>query len=108
MTNIGTRAGSTVAQFYVADERASVLRPEKELKGFAKIRLEPGETRTVTVDLDMRALAFFDVARETWVAEAGAFTLLAGFSSAEIVASAPFSLSETWIDDSPGRAAATA
>ncbi len=105
IANIGTRAGSTVAQFYVRDERASVSRPEKELKGFAKVRLEPGETATVTVALDMRALAFFDVARQAWVAEAGAFTLLAGFSSADIVARAPFALSETWIGDSPRRAA---
>jgi len=107
MTNTGTRAGSTVAQFYIADERASVLRPEKELKGFAKVWLEPGETKTVKARLDMRALAYFDVGRKAWVAEAGSFTLLVGFSSADIVASAPFALSETWIDDSPSRAAAT-
>ena len=51
----------------------------------------------------MRALAFFDVARKAWVAEAGVFTLLVGFSSADIVAQAPFELMETWADDSPAR-----
>ena len=105
VTNVGDRAGSAVIQFYVADVRASVSRPPKELKGFAKARLVPGESQTVSVVLDMRALAFFDVARKAWVAEAGAFRLLAGFSSAEIVAEAAFELTETWIDDSPARAA---
>jgi hypothetical protein len=57
--------------------------------------------------LDMRALAFLDVARKPWLAEPGAFALLAGFSSAEIVVSAPFTLSETWIDNSSCGAAAT-
>ena len=104
IANISDRAGSTVIQFYVADERASVSRPPKELKAFAKIRLEPGQSKTATVTLDMRALAFFDVARKAWVAEAGAFTLLVGFSSADIVAQARFELAETWIDDSPARA----
>jgi beta-glucosidase len=105
VTNIGDREGATVVQVYVADERASVSRPPKELKGFAKVRLDPGQSKTVTVSLDMRTLAFFDVARKAWVAEAGAFRLLAGFSSAEIVAEAGFDLTETWIDDSPTRAA---
>jgi beta-glucosidase len=101
--NVGDRAGSTVVQFYVADDQASVLRPPKELKGFAKLRLEPGQSKRANVSLDMRALAFFDVARNAWVAEAGVFRLLAGFSSADIVAEAPFELMQTWVDDSPAR-----
>ena len=96
MANIGDRAGSTVVQIYVRDEEASVSRPEKELKGFAKVALAPGERRTVTLTLDMRALAFFDVAGKRWVAEAGEFLALAGFSSAEIVSKAAFRLSDQW------------
>ena len=105
-TNIGARAGSTVVQVYVADEEASVSRPEKELAGFVKVRLAPGETQRVEVVLDMRRLAFFDVAAKAWTAEAGRFTVLAGFSSADVAASAPFPLTGTWVDDSPRRAAA--
>ena len=103
VTNVGEREGSTVAQFYVADEEASVPRPEKELAGFAKVRLAPGETRAVSVVLNMRNLAFFDVAAKAWTAEAGRFTVHAGFSSADIATSAPFALNGTWIDDSPRR-----
>jgi beta-glucosidase len=106
VTNVGARAGSTVVQVYVADDEASVSRPEKELAGFAKLRLSPGETRRVGVVLDMRSLAFFDIAAKCWTAEAGRFTVIAGFSSADVVARASFMLSKTWIDDSPRRAAA--
>jgi beta-glucosidase len=106
VANVGARSGSTVAQFYIRDLRASVSRPEKELKGFSKLWLSPGEVKTATVSLDMRALAFFDAARRAWVAEAGDFVLLVGFSSADIVASAAFHLTETWTDDSPRRAGA--
>ena len=94
VSNVGARHGSTVVQLYVADEKASVSRPEKELKGFKKVVLAPGETKTVTLTLDMRALAFFDVSRKAWVAEAGSFTLLAGFSSVDIVSRARFMLLE--------------
>jgi beta-glucosidase len=103
--NIGDRAGSTVVQFYVADEISSVSRAPKELKAFAKVRLDPARSETVAVSFDMRALAFFDVIRKAWVAEAGAFHLLAGFSSGEIIGKAGFELAETWIDDTPARAA---
>jgi beta-glucosidase len=101
VTNVGERAGSTVVQLYVCDAEASVPRPEKELKGFAKIALAPGETRTIELNLDMRALAFFDVGAKRWVAEAGSFALLAGFSSAEIVSRAAFRLSADWVSDRP-------
>jgi beta-glucosidase len=106
VTNVGPRAGSTVVQVYVADEEASVSRPEKELAGFAKVCLAAGETRSIEVVLDMRSLAFFDVEAKAWTAEAGRFTVLAGFSSADIAAQTAFTLTETWIDDSPRRAAA--
>ena len=103
VTNVGARAGSTVVQVYVADEEASVSRPEKELAGFAKVRLAANETRRVDVVLDMRSLAFFDVAAKAWTAEAGRFVVLAGFSSADIAARASFGLTGTWVDDSPRR-----
>jgi len=104
IANVGDRAGSTGVQFYIADEQASASRPPKELKGFVKLRLDPGQSKTATVSLDMRALAFFDVLRKAWVAEAGVFRLLVGFSSADIVAEAPFELMETWADDWPAHA----
>ena len=106
VTNVGARAGSTVVQVYVADDEASVSRPEKELAGFAKVRLAPGESHRIGVVLDMRSLAFFDVATKGWTAEAGRFTVLAGFSSADIAARASFTLTGAWLDDSPRRAAA--
>ena len=106
VTNVGLREGSTVVQFYVGDEHASVARPLKELAGFVKIRLAPGETRSVSTKFDMRSLAFFDVAAKAWTAEAGRFVVLAGLSSADVHARAAFTLSADWIDDSPRRAAA--
>ena len=106
VANVGDREGSTVVQFYVADEQASVSRPNKELKRFVKARLTPGEKRTITVTLDMGCLAFFDVATRSWSAEAGGFTLLVGSSSADIHARASFVLTDNWIDDSPRKSAA--
>ena len=91
-------------RFYVTDEDASVARPGKELKGFVKVRLKAGESRTIAVSFERRALAFYDPEREAWVAERGAFALHAGFSSADIKASAKFSLEMDWIDDAPRRA----
>ena len=68
------------------------MRPEKELKAFAKVALEPGERKSVHLSLDQRALSFFDDARHAWVAEAGEFEVLAGLSSADIGATARFTL----------------
>ena len=70
--------------------------------------LKPGESQKIDLAFDARALAFYDVARKAWVAERGAFALHVGFSSEDIAASAPFSLLEDWIDDSPARALANA
>ena len=106
VANIGDREGSTVVQFYIADDEASVSRPGKELKRFVKARLKPGEKRTITTTFDMRCLAFFDVATRSWKAEPGRFMVLAGSSSADIHAHASFALTETWIDDSPRLSAA--
>ena len=92
VTNTGSVAGAEVVQFYVSDPEASVDRPVKELKGFAKIRLEPGETKTVSVDLDRSALSYFDAARHEWVAEPGRFDVLVGSSSSDIRGTVSFDL----------------
>jgi beta-glucosidase len=84
LTNTGTRAGEEVAQVYIADTHASVPRPPKELKGFAKVSLQPGETRRITVPLDIRSLAYYDVNGRQWLAEPGTFDVLVGASSDEI------------------------
>lgn len=86
--NTGARAGSTVVQVYVSDIEASVARPEKELKGFAKIALDPGASGSVALELDERALAFFDEGARGWRIEPGRFEICAGFSAGEIVARA--------------------
>ena len=85
VTNAGTRGGADVAQVYVGDAHAKVPRPPKELKGFAKVALRPGETRRVSVTLDERAFSYFDVARKQWRIDPGEFTILVGRSSADIV-----------------------
>ena len=98
VTNTGRRAGAEVVQIYLRDESASVERPLKELRAFAKVRLQPGETRTVRLSLGMRALAFFDAARKAWVAEAGAFEVLAGASARDIRLRAGFELDAEWVE----------
>jgi beta-glucosidase len=84
VTNTGTRAGAEVAQLYIGDGHAKVERPAKELKGFAKVALNPGETKHVTIPLDQRSLAYYDVAGKQWKAEAGEFAVLVGSSSQQI------------------------
>lgn len=82
--NVGPREGAEVAELYVGDSHAKVPRPTKELKGFAKVNLRPGETKQVTLSLDRRAFSYFDVAKHGWNAEPGDFAILIGSSSAEI------------------------
>ena len=84
VTNTGSMAGKETVQVYVRDQAASVSRPVKELKGFAKVSLQPGETKTVTITLDFRAFAFYHVKHKTWVAESGDFDIFIGASSADI------------------------
>ncbi len=95
VTNTGDHAGSDVVQVYVRDVEASVQRPRKELRGFAKVRLEPGETRAVDVRLEPRAFAFWDPRRHGWVTEAGEFEILIGSSSASIHAVLPVTVVES-------------
>lgn len=84
VTNTGSMAGKEIAQVYVADKVASVGRPPKELKGFGVVRLEAGETKSITVTLDYRSFAFYQPALAEWVAEAGEFEILVGASSRDI------------------------
>jgi beta-glucosidase len=82
--NTGNRAAAEVAELYVGDSHASVPRPIKELKAFAKVNLKPGETKRVTLTLDRRAFSFYDVKKKDWNAEPGDFTILIGSSSDNI------------------------
>jgi beta-glucosidase len=84
VTNTGSRAGAEVAQVYVGDRHSSVPRPRKELKGFAKVSLAPGETRQVTVKLDRRAFAYYDVKSHDWKVEPGDFDVYVAKSAAQI------------------------
>jgi beta-glucosidase len=84
VTNTGSLAGREVVQVYVCDQQARLVRPLKELKGFAKVELQPGETKTVTIPLDFRAFAYYDPAHKQWVTENGAFDILIGASAADI------------------------
>ena len=82
--NTGTREGAEVAQVYVGATESKVPRPPKELKGFFKVSLHPGETRKVAVILDSRALSYYDVNAKQWRAEPGVFNMLVGRSSEQI------------------------
>ena len=84
VTNTGAMAGKEVVQVYVHDHAARLIRPVKELKGFAKVALEPGETKTVEIALDFRAFAYYDPAYHLWITEDGKFDILVGASSADI------------------------
>ncbi len=84
VTNTGTREGAEVAELYVGDPHASVPRPVKELKGFARVILKPRETRRVKIQLDRRSFSFYDVNKKDWNAEPGEFFLLVGASSDDI------------------------
>jgi beta-glucosidase len=84
LTNTSRRAGAEVAQVYVSDRHSPVERPLKELKGFAKVHLQPGETQRVTIDLNRRAFSYYDAESGQWRATPGSFEVLVGQSSASI------------------------
>jgi beta-glucosidase len=117
VTNTGQRAGAEVVQVYVGDVEASVARPLRELKGFAKVHLEPGETQQATCQLDERAFAFWSMRFQRWVVESGEFTIAVGSSSRDIAATktitieapmlalplGPGSTLHEWLADERGR-----
>ena len=81
---------------YIVDPQASLLRPVKELKAFAKVTLEPGQSEQVTLRLDKYALSFYDERRGAWVAEAGKFDVLVAASSADVRLSQEVELSKSF------------
>ncbi len=84
VSNTGAREGQEVVQLYISDKKSSLPRPVKELKGFQKIKLAPGEVREVSFVIDREALSFFDDARHTWVAEPGRFEAVVAASATDV------------------------
>jgi beta-glucosidase len=117
VTNTGRRSGAEVVQVYVGDIEASVARPLRELKGFVKVQLEPGETQQVSCQLDERAFAFWSRRFQRWVVESGEFMIAIGSSSRDLVATetitldaprlalplGPDSTLHEWLEDERGR-----
>lgn len=90
--NTGAREGQEVVQMYISDKQSSLPRPIKELKGFQKIKLAPGEEKEVTFTINKEALSFFDDAKHAWVAESGKFEAIIAASAADIKGVVPFEL----------------
>lgn len=84
VTNTGSVTGKETVQVYVHDRKSALIRPEKELKGFTKVELQPGETKTVTVELGFRAFAYYHPSYKQWITENGEIDILIGASSADI------------------------
>lgn len=90
--NTGKREGSEIVQLYISDLKSSVPRPIKELKGFDKVSLNPGETKTVSFTVDSSALSFFDAGKHAWIAEPGDFEAIIAASSTDIKTKTGFKL----------------
>jgi beta-glucosidase len=84
VTNEGSRAGSAVVQFYIERPDSAIVRAPRQLVGYEKVHLAPGDTATVPIVLDRRALAHWDTALQEWAIEPGAVVLAAGFSSRDL------------------------
>ncbi len=95
VTNTGAVAGKEIVQVYVHDQQSSLARPPKELKGFAKVELQPGETRTVNIPLNFHAFAFYHPGYHQWITEDGDFDILIGASSQDIRARLTLKLKST-------------
>ena len=119
VTNTGSVAGKEIVQVYVHDQAAGLVRPPKELKGFAKVALQPGETQTVTMALDFRAFAYYHPGHHQWITEDGDFDILVGASATDIRCQATVTVQSTltlpsllnrestvrdWLADPRGRA----
>ncbi len=92
VTNTGGKAGSEVVQLYISDLKSSLPRPVKELKGFRKVYLEPGQTKEISITLGRDALSYYDDSIQDWVAEPGQFEALIGTSSDKILSKVKFIL----------------
>ncbi len=95
VTNTGKVSGKEIVQVYVHDQKSGLVRPEKELKGFAKVELQPGETKTVSISLDFRAFAYYHPEYKQWITESGEFDLLVAASAADIRAKLTVQLEST-------------
>ena len=84
VTNTGSLQGKEIVQVYVHDQKSGLVRPQKELKGFAKVELQPGETKSVSIPLDFRAFAYYHPEYKQWITEDGDFDLLIAASAADI------------------------
>jgi beta-glucosidase len=94
--NTGTVAGREIAQVYITDVVSSLPRPVKELHGFVKVALHPGEHKAVSVELDKYALSFYDERRASWIAEAGKFEVIIAASSEDVRLSSELELDKTF------------
>ena len=104
LANTGRRAGAEAAQVYVQELHPLLPRPVKELKGFAKVLLQPGEKQKVSIALDRRAFAHYDPDKKGWVADKGAYKILVASSSRDIQLTDEFELPETTIvSDGPNQ-----
>lgn len=92
VTNTGDRAGAEVVQLYIGDAESALPRPVKELKGFEKVMLDPGQTRTVEFTVTPEALSYYDDTRHAWTAEPGRFTAYVGAASDDIRGQVDFTL----------------
>jgi beta-glucosidase len=92
VTNTGTRAGAEVVQLYVHDGHSKIDRPAHELKGFRRVELNPGDSKTVLFTLDRAALSYWSPEKKDWVAEPGTFEIQVGASSRDIRLKAPLEL----------------
>jgi len=100
VTNTGKRAGAEIAELYVGEKNPTVPRPIKELKGFQKVFLQPGESRKVTLELDQRSFAYFNTGTEQWDALADTYNILVGASSQDIRLNGQFALTSE-VDSQP-------
>jgi beta-glucosidase len=96
--NTGKRAGEEVVQLYVHEVNPKIDRPERELKGFAKVVLKPGETKTVQFKLTPRDLSWFDVSGHQWKADAGEYKVEIGASSRDIRLTAPLKVGQEIVE----------
>jgi beta-glucosidase len=95
ITNTGDVAGKEIVQVYVHDQKSGLVRPLKELKGFSKVELAPGETKTVSIHLDFRAFAYYHPSYKQWITEDGELDILIGASATDIRGSTTVTLQST-------------
>jgi beta-glucosidase len=96
LTNTGERSGAEVLQVYVSQKNPSIKRPKKELKGFKKVFLEKGESKTVDVEIEMKyATSFWDEVRDSWISEKDTFEVLVGSTSEKVAVKGEFEVEKT-------------